>query len=60
MQPAFIVGTNEAGEADDFFCKIKHIQIDEQLECADHFDVNLTKLESVFFPACIIISIICS
>lgn len=47
MQPAFIVGTNETGESATFFCKIKNVQTDDQLESADPIDVNLSKLDHV-------------
>lgn len=39
----------EIGESTTFFCKMKNIQIDEQLEWADMFDVNLTKLDPVIY-----------
>lgn len=44
-----VVNSIETGESTTFFCKIKNIQIDEQLECADMFDVNLTKLDPVIY-----------
>lgn len=37
------------GESTTFFCRIKNIQVDEQLECADTFDVDLTKLDPVIY-----------
>ena len=39
----------ETGDSTTFFCRIKNVQIDEQLECADTFDINLTKLEPVIY-----------
>ncbi len=33
----------------EFFCRIKTVQIDEQLECADTFDVDLTKPDPVIY-----------
>ena len=44
-----VVHSIEIGESTTFFCRIKNIQIDEQLECVDTFDVNLTKLEPVIY-----------
>ena len=44
-----VVRSVETGESTTFFCKIRNIQIDEQLECADTFDVNLTQLEPVIY-----------
>lgn len=44
-----VVNSIETGESTTFFCKIENIQIDEQLECADMFDVNLTKLDPVIY-----------
>lgn len=44
-----VVQSIEIGESITFFCRIKNIQIDEQLECVDAFDVNLTKLEPVIY-----------
>lgn len=39
----------ETGESTTFFCKIRNVQIDEQLEYVDSFDVNLTKLDPVIY-----------
>lgn len=39
----------ETGRSTTFFCRIRNVQIDEQLECADTFDINLTKLEPVIY-----------
>jgi len=44
-----VVNSIETGESTTFFCKIMNIQIDEQLECVDTFDVNLTKLDPVIY-----------
>lgn len=44
-----VVNSVETGESTTFFCKIKNIQVDEQLECEDIFDVNLTKLDPVIY-----------
>lgn len=44
-----VVNSIETGESTTFFCRIKNVQIDEQLECADTFDVNLTKLDPVIY-----------
>ena len=39
----------ETGDSTTFFCRIKNVQIDEQIECQDTFDVDLTKLEPVVY-----------
>ena len=39
----------ETGESTTFFCRIKNVQIDEQITCADIFDVDLTKLDPVVY-----------
>lgn len=39
----------ETGESTTFFCRIRNIQVDEQLECRDTFDVDLTRLEPVIY-----------
>lgn len=44
-----VVQSIETGESTTFFCRIKNVQIDEQLECADTFDVNLTQLDPVIY-----------
>ena len=44
-----VVQSVEIGDSTTFFCRIKNIQIDEQLECEDTFDLNLTKLEPVIY-----------
>ena len=44
-----MVRSVETGNSTTFFCAIKNIQIDEQLDCKDTFDVNLTKLDPVIY-----------
>lgn len=44
-----VAQTVETGDSTTFFCRIKNIQIDEQLECSDTFDVDLTKLDPVVY-----------
>ena len=44
-----VVQSVETGDSTTFFCRIKNVQIDEKLECADTFDINLTKLEPVIY-----------
>lgn len=44
-----VVQSIETGDSTTFFCRIKNVQIDEQLECADTFDIDLTKLEPVIY-----------
>lgn len=44
-----VVQTIETGESATFFCQIRNIQIDERLDCADTFDVDLTKLDPVIY-----------
>lgn len=44
-----VVQSMETGESITFFCRIKNVQIDEQLECVDTFDVNLTRLDPVIY-----------
>ena len=39
----------ETGGSTTFFCKIKNVQIDERLECAGAFDVDLTALKPVIY-----------
>lgn len=39
----------ETGESTTFFCRIKNIQIDEQITCENTFDVNLTKFDPVIY-----------
>lgn len=44
-----VTNTVETGQSTTFFCRIRNIQIDERLECADLFDVDLTKLDPVIY-----------
>ena len=44
-----VVQSVETGESTTFFCRIKNVQIDEQIECDDTFDINLTKLDPVVY-----------
>lgn len=44
-----VVQSVETGESTTFFCRIKNVQIDEQLECDDTFDIDLTKLDPVVY-----------
>ena len=44
-----VAQTVETGASTTFFCRIRNVQIDEQLECADTFDVDLTKLDPVIY-----------
>ena len=44
-----VVRSVETGESTTFFCRINNIQIDEQLEYVNTFDVNLTELEPVIY-----------
>ena len=44
-----VVNSTQTGESTTFFCKIKNIQIDEQIECKNLFDVDLTKLDPVVY-----------
>lgn len=44
-----VVQSVETGESTTFFCKIRNIQMDEQLECKNTFDVDLTKLDPVIY-----------
>ncbi|MBR6186193.1 MAG: DUF447 family protein [Clostridia bacterium] len=41
--------TAEVGESTTFFCRIRNVQIDETLTCADPFDVDLTKIDPVVY-----------
>ena len=41
--------TVETGDSTTFFCRIRNIQIDENLECEDIFDVDLTALDPVIY-----------
>ena len=44
-----VAQTVELGESTTFFCRIRNVQMDEQLECSDLFDVDLTKLDPVIY-----------
>lgn len=44
-----VVRSVDTGESTTFFCRIRNIQVDEQLECADIFDIDLTKLDPVIY-----------
>lgn len=44
-----VVQSVETGASTTFFCRIRNIQADEQLECSNVFDVNLTKLDPVIY-----------
>ena len=44
-----VVHSFETGESTTFFCRIRNIQIDEQLECEDTFDIDLSKLDPVIY-----------
>lgn len=44
-----VVQSVPMGESVTFFCRIKNVQIDAELECADAFDVDLTKLDPVIY-----------
>lgn len=44
-----VAQTVETGESTTFFCRIRNVQMDEQLECSDLFDVDLTKLDPVVY-----------
>lgn len=39
----------EIGNSTTFFCRIRNVQIDEAITCADTFDVDLTKLDPVIY-----------
>ena len=44
-----VARTIETGDSTTFFCRIRNIQMDEELSCADIFDVDLTKLDPVVY-----------
>ena len=44
-----VVQSVETGDSTTFFCRIKNVQIDEQLECTDTFEIDLTKLDPVIY-----------
>ena len=39
----------ETGESTTFFCPIRNIQMDENVNCEDTFDVDLTKFDPVIY-----------
>ena len=39
----------ETGDSTTFFCRIRNVQIDERLTCADAFDIDLTQLDPVIY-----------
>lgn len=41
--------TVQTGDSTTFFCRIRNIQIDARLSCADPFDVDLTVLDPVIY-----------
>lgn len=41
--------TVKTGDSTTFFCNIMNIQIDEEIECKDTFDVDLTKLNPIIY-----------
>lgn len=44
-----VITSVKTGASDTFFCKIKNIQIDENVEIADTFDVDLTKFDPIIY-----------
>lgn len=44
-----VVQSVQIGNSTTFFCKIRNIQMDEQMECEDLFDVDLTKLDPIIY-----------
>ena len=44
-----VIRAVETGNSTTFFCRIKNIQIDERIECADTFDINLTQFDPVIY-----------
>lgn len=41
--------TVETGDSTTFFCDIENIQMDERIDCADTFDVDLTKFDPIIY-----------
>ena len=39
----------DIGLSTTFFCRIRNVQMDEQISCRDTFDVDLTKLDPVIY-----------
>lgn len=44
-----VVTSVKTGDSDTFFCKIKNIQIDENIEIGDTFSIDLTKFDPVIY-----------
>ena len=44
-----VAKTVETGDSVTFFCRIRNIQMDARLTCADPFDVDLTLLDPVIY-----------
>jgi len=44
-----VVQSVSTGQSTTFFCKIRNVQMEEGLQCADAFDVDLTKLDPVIY-----------
>ena len=44
-----VAKTVETGDSTTFFCRIRNIQMDENLVCEDTFDVDLTVLDPVIY-----------
>ena len=44
-----VIKSVDTGESTTFFCRIRNVQIDEQLEYADYRDIDLTKLDPVVY-----------
>ena len=44
-----VVQSVETGNSMTFFCRIRNIQADERLNCADTFDIDLTQLDPVIY-----------
>lgn len=44
-----VTRTVQTGDSATFFCAIRNIQMDERLQCADPFDVDLTVLDPVIY-----------
>jgi len=44
-----VVKSVETGDSTTFFARIRNVQIDAQMQCADSLDVDLTKLDPVIY-----------
>ena len=44
-----VAQTVETGQSATFFCRIRNVQMDARLNCADAFDVDLTALDPVIY-----------